>query len=66
MGANVIFTGPIELQPILKGNINLNCPNLEPEIMEFDWYVVFTRVCGVYLVIPLDSFRRERYLTFVF
>lgn len=66
MGASVIFTAPTDHQPILKGNINLNCPNQEPDIMEFDWYVVFTSISLIFWVFTLDTFRSAKGLTIIF
>lgn len=38
LGANVVFTDPEELLPILKSNIQLNCPTQQCEVVSFDWY----------------------------
>jgi hypothetical protein len=37
LGASVIFTAPLDLQPVLKSNLALNLPNQTPDLFEFDW-----------------------------
>ena len=39
LGASVIFTAPLDLQPVLKSNLALNLPNQTPDLFEFDWCV---------------------------